>query len=45
MFVFLGSAAIDRFHEVLLGFALVLYAAAYGILFGSDDDDDEVYLL
>ena len=42
IFVFIGSAALSQFHQLLLGFGLILYVASYGILFDGGDDDDEV---
>ena len=42
IFIGLGSIALQQFHQILLLFSVVLFISSYGILFGGDDDDEEV---
>lgn len=41
VFVVLGAAALQRFHQILLFFAVILGVASYGILFPSPEVDEE----
>ncbi|KAI8471645.1 MAG: integral membrane protein TerC family-domain-containing protein [Monoraphidium minutum] len=40
--ILLGTELVQRFEPVLLVFALVLLWSAYGLLFGEDDDDEDL---
>lgn len=40
--ILLGTELVQRFEPVLLVFALVLLWSAYGLLFGEEDDDDDL---
>ena len=43
VFVVLGAAALQRFHQILLFFAVILGVASYGILFpGPEGDEDDL---
>ena len=41
LFIGLGAVALENFHQLLLGFAAILYVASYKIIFGGEGGDDE----
>lgn len=41
LFVSIGSVALEKFHQILLVFAVILGYSAYNIVFGKEDDEDE----
>lgn len=41
LFVSIGSVALEKFHQILLVFAIILGYSAYNIVFGKEDDEDE----
>ena len=42
LFIGLGAVALENFHQLLLGFAAILYVASYKIIFGGEGGDDEL---
>jgi len=42
LFIGLGFVALQEFHQILLVFAVILLFSSYKILFGKEDDDEDI---
>ena len=41
LFIFLGAVALEQFHQIVILFSVVLFAASYNILFKREDSEEE----
>ena len=41
LFVLIGAAALENFHQVLIAFAIILGIGSYGILFPAPEEEAE----